>query len=298
MEDYDRCKHLYEHCKGCNRFFRKDERYFDCPDCGTSRRCRSYPVKGTDLCASHGGLSNPEAKYVPNPGRPLVTGKNSSSALTRLAAKYNELQSNGPLQSLRPALKVVDERIIALLGRIEENYSPNRIKTIMNAWTNLNASVPGLKDWVKQNKSAAAAYHTLESENKKAYHDYESWNQIMAVLDLRRKLSADEMRILEKMQAMISAEDAYDLVAQLLAVILRVMKEEPNGSRIIKTIQSEFSRIIGEPYLDRIERSEPEIIDIDTRGMGGAELLYSRDLERPGVEGEDTTPAVSEGLPE
>lgn len=192
-----------------------------------------------------------------------MTGKNSKSQLARLSSKYLEMQKSGPLISNRAALSVLDERFLELFDRMEENYSPKRITKIIDAWEKMKENLPGLKMWVKDRPEAQRAYNTLDSEVDKAYHDYEGWRQIGELIDLRQKVSSSEMRMLKDMKALISAEDAYELVAQLLAAVVKVLGDEPNGPKLIKAIHYEFAQILGEPIVDRPGAGGGEIIEVN-----------------------------------
>lgn len=257
------CKALKIACPGCNRVFRRDERYIDCPDCGTSRKCGSFPMRGSVFCRRHGGKPNLKHKYSATEGRPIMTGRNSKSLVANLASKYVEISKSGPYQTNKATVDVLDVRITELLTRVDQKESPERLKNIIDAWSEVKKAVPGLKIWLKDNKKGQEAYNSLDDEVEKAYHDYEAWKQIMQVFDLRRKVTKDEMSILKDMQALISAEDAYELSAQLLAAVLLVLGDEPDGSRLINAIHSEFKRILGESHAGSVAGRGEEIIDVD-----------------------------------
>lgn len=197
-----------------------------------------------------------------------MTGKNSKSLVANLASKYIDIRKSGPYQTNKATVDVLDARITALLDRVDQNESPERLSNMVKAWENIKNAVPNLKMFLKDNPNGIKAYNSLDEEAEKAYHDYESWRQIMQVFDLRRKVTKDEMSILKDMQALISAEDAYELAGQLLAAVLLVLEGEQNGSRLIQAIHSEFARVLGEPFAESTGRREPEIIDIDTSGLG------------------------------
>lgn len=268
MASQDRqCIQLLDNCPACDRFFRRDERYLECPDCGASRRCRAWTIKGSKYCAVHGGKSFLKYKKSSRKGRPIVSGSSSKSIVANLASKYVQMQKSGPLQSNRAVLDALDTRLFELLDRVEQNYSENRIKKIISAWEALKKAIPGMAMWLKDNPNGRKAYQTLDAEVDKAYHDYESWKQIGEFFDLRRKVSVDEMKILKDMQALISAEDAYELAGKLLGAVLQVLGDQPNGSQLINLIHGEFETILGEPHIEKTGRREPEIIDIDTSRM-------------------------------
>ena len=102
----------------------------------------------------------------------------------------------------------------------------------------------------------------LDDLFEKARTDYEAWNQMMMALDLRRKMVESEVKVLKEIKAIMTAEDAYELTAKLLAAVMRVV-EDPKK---LKQVQYEFTRLIGEPG-DRAGKA----VRGDDRGGGGEE---------------------------
>ena len=67
--------------------------------------------------------------------------------------------------------------------------------------------------------------------------------QVFGALDVRRKMVESELKILKEIKAIITAEDAYELAAKLLAASMNVIGEDPKK---LKRLQYEYTRIIGE----------------------------------------------------
>ncbi len=220
-------------CKQCQR--RNAERVEKCPDCGTDLRCQKYCVPGYARCEDHGGPSPKRGYY----GRgTLVTGAASQFPLTRLAAKYNQMMKDGRVLSNRQTIDVVDTRITQLLERVDVQDAPDRMKRLVELWGEYAAHLDS-----GHSVEASLARKSIEAEFEQAYHDYMAWEQIFTALDVRRKMVESEVKVLTAIKAIITAEDAYDLVAKLLAANMRVIGDDPKQ---MKRIQYEFAKLIGE----------------------------------------------------
>jgi hypothetical protein len=78
---------------------------------------------------------------------------------------------------------------------------------------------------------------------ERVYHDYAAWRQIFEALDLRGKSTEREVKVLEKIKAIMTVEDGYRLAAKMLAASMRVIGDNPSK---LKELQYEYSRLIGE----------------------------------------------------
>jgi uncharacterized protein (DUF433 family) len=277
MSEKKVCGDLTERCrnKECPRTFPSTERYLNCPECGTSRKCQASPSPGYKRCSQHGAPA-PTAGFY---GKEYYkTGKGSSKRLMKVASKYVEMTTDAAIATLKPAIEVVRTRVYQLLKRIDQNETPDRIARLYDLWKNY------LKAEWKDYKEKNIAKAELDAEFEKAYHDYESWKQIFSALDLERKLSESEMKILKDMKALITSEDAYELTAQLVAACVRVLQ---NDQPLLKQIYYEFAKIIGDGLVDESGNGDGEIIDIRTSSMDRGEILYTGDPLSSDSSGED-----------
>lgn len=277
------CKKLKSTCSKCG-WKNTTPRVEICQECGQSLRCTRWAVSGYTLCTSHGG---------PVPSRnffgsgTIKTGARDSMPLMRLAARYNKMQENGQLLSNRAAVDIIDVRIRQLAERIDENDTPERMKALYSMWGKYMQAVKGGDEINK-----IMLMGKISEEFDKVYHDYESWSQMLEVLEYRRKMTETEVKILKEIKAVITVEDMYDILAKVLAVLLRMFKGDPKK---LKEVKYEFAKITGE----RIDVSGEPLDEYD-RGGGGEvgspegfgevdsqQLLHSGDEERSEVEGED-----------
>lgn len=184
--------------------------------------------------------------------------------LVRLAAKYKELTTNGRLLSNRASIDVVRERIRQLAERIDTNQAPDRLAKLQELW---------LKFRELENKGdkleAIIVKKELDAEFEAAYHDYAAWKQMFDAVDLDRKLVESEVKIAKDIQAILTAEDAYELTAKILAAIIETtnaMTEIPQDakSKFLQRMQYEFTKLVGDEADRGVGRSHAEIIDSES----------------------------------
>lgn len=188
-----------------------------------------------------------------------MTGVNSQFALTRLASTYLKQTTDGRILSNRASIEVIRDRIVELVRRAEENYAPDRIATLQKLWVEfLEAGDDKLEEIKIRNQ--------ITEEFEAAYHDYKAWEQIFQALDLDSKLVEREAKIAKDLHAILTAEDAYKLTAKLLGAIIAAVQQQPEipdhaKSTLLKRVEYEFTRIIGEGSGPEPVGSGREIID-------------------------------------
>ena len=251
----EKCNALRFNCK-CGRHFKSAERVPACPDCGTDLRCGKWAVPGYRYCEDHGGPAPSRNFY--GKGRGIVSGEDSQFALTRLAAKYVELQKDGRILSNRAGIQVLDDRIVQLLERMGQQTFPDQLVTLRGFWEEYLA-VEGTVDSIKIKRKLQAAFDAV-------YHDYMAFHQIEESLELRSKMVEREAKIAKDLHAILTAEDAYKLVAKVQAAIISSINQEPGipdkvKSHFLKRIEYEFTRIIGEGSGEGSEGGVGEVID-------------------------------------
>jgi hypothetical protein len=184
--------------------------------------------------------------------------------LVRLASKYKELTTNGRLLSNRASIDVVRERIRQLAERIDTNQAPNRLANLQKLWLNF-------RELEKRGDTleTIVVKKQLDDEFEAAYHDYAAWRQMFDAIDLDRKLVESEVKIAKDIQAILTAEDAYELTAKILAAIIETtnaMTEIPQDakSKFLQRMQYEFTKLVGDEADRGVGRSHAEIIDSES----------------------------------
>lgn len=233
MTNNVKCPAVKSNCHDCQR--RNVERSENCAQCGADLHCRKYCVPGYNRCEDHGGPS-PKRNFY---GRgTIVSGASSQFPITRLAARYNKMMTDGRVLSNRQAIDVLDTRIVQLLERVDVNDAPDRMKRLVELWNEYTDNLDN-----GRSAEAHAGRKQIEAEFEKAYHDYMAWEQMFTALDYRRKMVESEVKVLTAIKAIITVEDARNLQAQLLAAVMRVIGDDPHS---MKRIQYEFARISGD----------------------------------------------------
>lgn len=154
--------------------------------------------------------------------------------------------------SNRNALEVIRHRIEQLLDRIDLNEAPERMENLQKLWgTYKSLRNSGLL------AEASVVSGKIDSEFDAAYHDYAAWKQMFDALDLDRKLVESEVKIIKDIQAIMTAEDAYQFQAKILAAVMNVVKDPKQ----LEQIEYEFTRISGDKSEPRTSGRGEEAID-------------------------------------
>jgi len=157
-----------------------------------------------------------------------------------LAAKKAEMEKSGALLTNRRSIDVVRNRLEELLERVDGRDMGDRVAALYDLWSKYTTTADDLK--------RLEIRQQLNDEFERVYHDYRSWEQIMDVIDLDRKLVESEVKIAKDMHAILTAEDAYDMIAEFYAIIIRHVDDRTK----LKAIQYDIARLIG-------DRSDAEV---------------------------------------
>lgn len=258
-----KCQGWISRCQNeeCKFHYQRTDGLEICPDCGTPReRCKNEAVDGYNFCRYHGG-PNPKNDFYGLQSQLTTNGKQSTMKLTQLASKYIEMQKDGRLLSNRASIEVIRDRIRQLAERIDLNQAPDRLANLKQLWEDYKFHRGQVDEGIYRD--------LVDQEFEKAYHDYASWKQMFEAVDLDRKLVESEVKIIKDIKAVLTAEDAYELSAQLLAAIIQTvngMKDIPDKTKLyfMRRIQYEFTRIVGSGTEERVEGGVAE--DSDAEG--------------------------------
>lgn len=192
-----------------------------------------------------------------------MTGEHSQFPITRLASKYLEMTTDGRILSNRQSIEIIRTRVFNLLDRIDKNEAPERLNNLRELWEKHKVfQIAGMH--IERQKVDA----DIDAEFEAAYHDYMAWTQMFEALDLDRKMVESEVKIAKDLKAMLTAEDAYEFGAKLLASIIEaansLILDDSTRSRFLKRIQYEFAKLVG----DRIVGDESA--EEDNGGSGGS----------------------------
>lgn len=269
-----KCSGVINKCRDCKEWNKEKKEV--CPKCGADMKCQADAVTGWKWCKQHGG-PNPKNNFY---GKMAMTnGKGSQFPIMRLAAKYAEMQKNGLVMSNRAAVDVLDHRIKQLLERIDVNEAPERINKLYGLWTELKKyEIEG------KNVEVIVTKKEIDAEFEKAYHDYMAWKQVFEALDIRGKMMERELKLVQAMKGLMTAEDGYELVAKVMGAMMRVVGDDPQK---LRQMQYEFAKLTGESSdlvieefdSEHRQNSEPVGGQEGFSSMDEKEILHSRDKE-------------------
>lgn len=218
----------------------------------------------------------------------MITGKGSSSQLVQIASKYNEIKNDGRILSNRKAMDILWHRVEQLAERIDLNEAPERMAKIKSMWEDFRSL--GIQG---KEVEALVIAKAIDAEFEAAYHDYMAWRQMIDILEVHAKMTESEVKIMKDMRALMTAEDAYELVAKVMAVLLRVLQDDPKK---LKEARYELEIIIGSNVGGRLGSGSRESGGGARSGDMDRERVFDTgDEERSEVAGPDAIGPVSEG---
>lgn len=243
------CKARRRLCRVCEMYYPAAHTYDICPECGTSMICGKPVVKDFSECQDHRGPN-------PNKGNYGMQSDLSKFPIVKLAERYKKMITDGRILSLRASIEVVRGRIAQLAERIDFNDAPDRLYKLDDLW----------KQYLEAKKYQKGAdmvilEKQISNEFASAREDYAAWQQMLQALDLDRKLVDSEVKIVKEMHAILTAEDAHDLIAKLLSIILRVFAKDKKG---LRQVQYEFVRLIGDrpgSNFPPMEEEQEDVLD-------------------------------------
>ena len=245
------CKGFLHTCKNCEKRFHSYDKTNPC-ECGADRRCGNAAVVGYNFCSKHGGPSPTHGYY--GKGRPMTTGEGSSFPLTRLAAKYNQMKTDGRILSNRHSIEIIRHRVEQLIERIDANDAPDRLNRLQRLWGEFS------EQFSKDNLiEATMTMKQIDEQFRAAREEYLAWEQMFHALDLDRKMVDSEVKVAKDIQAILTAEDAYELVAKLLGSVIAIV-DDPNQ---LKRIQYEFTKIVGDTPVGKDGAIDVEFVEAD-----------------------------------
>ena len=203
----------------------------------TGQQCRRRAVTGKRVCTVHGGLT-PGGIASPN----FKTGRYSKYLPQRLLERYQQAAQDPELLALREDIALLDARISELLSQVDSGESGKRWQELVR----LRGEVLGVAQAGDRDQFRQVLQKLLETINQGA-SDFETWSEIVELLDQRRRLVETEQRRLVAMQQMITTEQAMTLVTALATSvrshILSHLDHEV-AQDVLRAIQTDLTRLL------------------------------------------------------
>lgn len=167
---------------------------------GSGRPCGAYAVTGRTVCYVHGGASLPAGESHPR----FKHGRYSKVTPRGLLSTYHAGLSDPNILEMNDELALLGARTSQLLTRAETGESEDRWKAAQDMMRSL-LSFEASDDEENRSEAIAELGKILFGKN-----DYESWREIIGVIDMRRKVASVE-------RARLQAAKQTVTLAQLLA---------------------------------------------------------------------------------
>lgn len=194
-----------------------------------AKPCMKPALRGNRFCAHHatslGRATN---------GRNYKDGKTSKyhGALPgRMLAAYEASLDDGRLLQMREEIALLDSRIVDLLARVDSGESGRlwtRLGEVQREFT--LARNQGKVDLMQEK---LAELEGLIAAGKK---DAESWREVQAALDLRRKLVESERKRIAEQQQAVTAEQLAGFMSTLLELLTNEIDDRATLSRISRRL--------------------------------------------------------------
>ena len=198
-------------------------------------QCGNPTTQGTPWCRLHGGA---KAKGIAAPN--FKHGKYSSYLPDRLIPRYEDAIHDAELLSLRDEIGLLDARAGDLLEKITAKQS-------VDIFGSLTTALEDLEESYMENNPVQLGndIHLIKQLLKDGVEAEKGWAEIYTVIEGRRRVTETERRRLVEMNQMITTERAMSLLAAILDVIKRNVKDADALVRIAGEIRLLASRSTG-----------------------------------------------------
>ncbi len=197
-------------------------------------------MNGYEVCRVHGGKT-PRGVASPK----TTHGKYSKDLPTRLAGRYEESLADTELFRLNAEIALVDTRIGELVSKLDQEPFEDTLKDIKKVTKGLQKSVNS-----KDHKATNYLVTQLHSIVYTKQDNTKLWNEIVLLIDQRRKLIESEQKRQVSLGQMITADRALLLVSALIGVI----KDHVTDRSTLHNISSDIGKLINQRDAILIDR--------------------------------------------
>ena len=209
--------------------------------------CGRWAMMGMTKCKYHGGAS---LKGAASPL--LIHGRYSKYLPESLQEKYLIALHDPNLLQLRDDVALMDARLGEMFEKLKQGESGG-------AWISVSKAFQKLRSARDEGMKAMEfeAMHALEDAIEKGVSDLESWQEIHATVDQRRRLVADEYKVQVNLKQMMSAEKAMSLLAAVVEAIKRAVnlhcQDKKQAQRILQTVSTDLA------VMTNLKENEPRL---------------------------------------
>jgi len=176
---------------------------------------------------SLGGIASPRFKH----------GRYSKYLPSALAQRYESARQDPDLLALRDDVALLDSRLSELVEKIDTGESGSLWQHLHEAHERLVRAKE-----LKEVESMAEALTEIGELIKFGADDYANWEEIIKLLDQRRRLVESERKRLVEMQQMITVERAMVLVSAVVNAVARHIDDRKQLNAIATDIRGLVAR--------------------------------------------------------
>jgi hypothetical protein len=197
----------------------------------TQERCNNPAVNGYDVCRLHGGktprgILNGNTKH----------GRYSKDLPTRLAGRFEDAINDSELGTLKSEIALLDTRIGEMLSNVDTEQYGDIWQRTHDGFHKLKAAINS-----KDGSLMATALNDMDACIRAGYSDMSTWDNVVKLVEQRRKLTDSERKRLVDLQQMITAEQSILLVGALM----RAVKTHVTDKNALSAIANEIRSITG-----------------------------------------------------
>jgi len=155
-----------------------------------------------------------------------------------LRDQFAQVSSNGDRLSNSEQIALLDLRISQLCSRLDTAESGRRWREVRVAMRNLTGAMQsGNTDAVGE------ALNALHIAINRGVHDVDNWDEMMEVIETRRRVTETELRRVRSAQEWISTQEALDLIT-VISESVNAHVTDPTAKALIA---ADIQRTIGVP---------------------------------------------------
>jgi hypothetical protein len=198
----------------------------------SQQQCRRHATPGRRVCHIHGGKSPIGPAHYKH-----RTGRYSKFLPSRMAAVYDDVRNDPKLLELRDDIATVDARIIDLLQRVETGEAGSLWREALGVMATFRA-----EQRIQSVEGMTRAFIELERVIQQGADDYAVWDEILQLMEQRRKLCLAEQRRATRACEQMSAEQAMMLMRVLVGIVKKHVPDQAALGGIASDIQALIHR--------------------------------------------------------
>lgn len=202
----------------------------------TQVQCQRSAVAGRKVCTVHGGLT-PVGPASPH----HKTGRYSKYLPARLLEKYEESQRDGELLALHQEINVLDALLAEALQRLDSTDSSQLWTEALKTYRALTVA-----QRAKDMQAMRTALVELGDILERGAGDRANRDEVVKLVDARKKLVESERKRHVEMRQMISSEEAMTLMRAVAVAVQTHVTDD--GAR--RALSAEIARLLHRPALD------------------------------------------------